>query len=132
MAARDERIANAVVDGALQFEVPLFGLPNTLHEEVYSTRGVPFVAEFFVDLDYDSLGHVIITRSHETVDPGDAADRAYRAVNDGLVRSIDGVDVAIQVRTLCIHSDTPNAPAVAAAVFDKLAASRGRAKSGAH
>src|SRR5450432_3764100 len=31
MAARDERVANAVADGAAQFDVPLFGLANTLH-----------------------------------------------------------------------------------------------------
>ena len=128
MAARDERVANAVVDGAAQFDVPLFGLPNTLHEAVYSARGIAFVAEFFVDLEYDSAGHVIITRSHEAVDAERAAERAYRAVSEGLVRSIDGVDVAVQPRTLCIHSDTPNAPAVAASVFERLA-SGGRNRS---
>ena len=128
MAARDERVANAIVDGAAQFDVPLFGLPNTLHEAVYSARGIAFVAEFFVDLEYDSAGHVIITRSHEAVDAERAAERAYRAVTEGLVRSIDGIDVAVQPRTLCIHSDTPNAPAVAASVFERLA-SGGRDRS---
>ena len=85
--------------------------------------GIAFVAEFFVDLEYDSAGHVIITRSHEAVDAERAAERAYRVVTEGLVRSIDGIDVAVQPRTLCIHSDTPNAPAVAASVFERLAAS---------
>ena len=107
--------------------MPLFGLPNTLHEAVYSARGIAFVAEFFVDLEYDSAGHVIITRSHEAVDAERAAERAYRVITEGLVRSIEGIDVAVQPRTLCIHSDTPNAPAVAASVFERLAAS-GRAK----
>jgi UPF0271 protein len=126
MAARDERVAHAVADGAAQFGVPIFGLPNTLHETVFSARGIAFVAEFFVDLEYDSRGHVIITRSHDPVDPERAAERAWRAVNDGLVRSVEGVDVAIAAETLCIHSDTPNAPAVAAAVFARLARIRDR------
>jgi UPF0271 protein len=120
MAARDERIALAAVEGSVVFGVPFFGLPNTWHERVCAARGVEFVPEFFVDLDYDRAGHVIITRSHPHVDPTAAAARALRAVTDGLVRSADGFEVAVRAQTLCIHSDTPNAPALAAAVAAML------------
>ena len=126
MAARDEAIANGIADAVAPFGVPLFGLPGTLHETVYRSRGIPFVAEFFVDLDYDANGHVIITRSHAAIDPELAADRAARAVIERKVRAIDGSDVDIEAKTLCIHSDTPNAPALAAAVFARLAGEPGR------
>ena len=130
MSARDERIADAVAEGAAVFGVPFFGLPNTCHEHVCAARGIEFVPEFFVDLDYDRDGHVIITRSHAHVDPAAAAARALRAVTDGLVRSIDGVEVPLRAQTLCIHSDTPNAPALAAAVTDVLSHVRSSAAAG--
>jgi 5-oxoprolinase (ATP-hydrolysing) subunit A len=120
MAARDERIADAVAEGAAPFGVPFFGLPNTCHESVCAARGIEFVPEFFVDLDYDRAGHVIITRTHAHVDPVAAAARAMHALTAGLVRSIDGVEVAVRAQTLCIHSDTPNAPALAAALTEML------------
>lgn len=126
MAAREEGIANAVADGALPFGVPIYGLPNTLHEEVYTARGLEFVAEFYVDLEYDSKGHIIITRSHDAIDPAYAADRALRAATDGIVRSVDGIDVAVRPQSFCIHSDTPNAADLAAAVSRNLAAIRTR------
>ena len=129
MAARDERIANAVADGAAPFGVPIYGLPNTFHESVCAARGLGFIAEFFVDLDYDAEGQVIITRTHDEIAPEQAAERAYRAVTQGLVRSIDGHDVAIRAQTLCVHSDTPNAVAIATTLFEKLAPIRESSES---
>ena len=54
MAARDETVANAVCDAAAAFGVALFGMAETAQERVYTARGVPFVAEFYADLDYDA------------------------------------------------------------------------------
>ena len=124
MAARDAEVANAILDAVFVFGVPFYGLPGTLHESACRARGVAFVAEFFVDLEYDDDGHVLITRSHEAVDEDRAAERAWRAVTEGVVVSAGGRDVAVRAETLCIHSDTPNAPLVAAAVR-RLAEARG-------
>lgn len=116
MAARDEEIANAVCDAADVFKVPLLGMVGTLHEKIYPARGHRFIAEFYADLDYNDAGGLIITREHEAKDPAAAAAKCKRAIQEGKVLSINGRDVRVGADTICVHSDTPNATAIAAAV----------------
>lgn len=125
MAARSEAVANAVADAAEVFGVPLLGMARTQHEDVYARRGIPFLAEFYVDLDYDDTGKLIITREHEAVDPDAAAVRTLRAIREGKVKSVQGTDIPMRADCICVHSDTPGAVAVArtvrAAIKDYLA-----------
>jgi len=116
MAARDEEIANAVCDAADIFKVPLLGMLGTLHEKIYLARGHRFIAEFYADLDYNDAGGLIITREHEARDPAAAAAKCKRAIQEGKVLSVSGRDVRVGADTICVHSDTPNATAIAAAV----------------
>jgi UPF0271 protein len=120
MAARMEEIAHAVCDAADVFKVPLMGMINTQHEKVYQSRGHTFIAEFYTDLDYSDDGGLIITCEHEAKDPKDAAARSVRAIKEGKVKSIGGKDVAVRADAICIHSDTPNAIAIATAVRDAV------------
>jgi len=116
MAARDGEIANAVCDAADIFKVPLLGMLGTLHEKIYLARGHRFIAEFYADLDYNDAGGLIITREHEAKDPAAAAAKCKRAIQEGKVLSVSGRDVRVGADTICVHSDTPNATAIAAAV----------------
>src|SRR6516225_12192394 len=75
MAARDSEMAHAVCDAADVFKAPLLGMIGTEHEKVYTARGLQFLAEYYVDLDYADDGRLIITREHEAVDPGVASNR---------------------------------------------------------
>ena len=68
------------------------GTADTVHEQVYTARGLPFVAEFYADLDYTADGRIIITREHEAIDPEAAAARTLRAVTEGRVEAVDGID----------------------------------------
>jgi UPF0271 protein len=121
MAARQEEVAHAVCDAAEPFKVALYGMAGTLHEKVYRARGFAFVSEFYADLDYDEKGGLIITREHHAVDPEQAAARSVRAVKESKVRSVAGNDVPVRADTVCVHSDTPNAVAIAQAVRAALA-----------
>ncbi len=120
MAARMEHVAHAVCDAADVYKVPLFGMINCLHEEVYRERGHAFVAEYYADLFYDDNGGLIITREHEPVDPDEAANRSLRAITEGKTPSVNGVDVAVRADAICVHSDTPNAVEVARKVRDAV------------
>jgi len=120
MAGRDEEIAHAVCDAADVFRVPLYGMIGTLHESVYAARGHAFVSEYYADLDYDDAGRIVIVRSRGLVDAAQAAERVRRAVRDGRVRSVGGVDVAVRADSICVHSDTPNAVEVARAVREAV------------
>lgn len=120
MAARLEHAANAVCDAADVYKVPLYGMIDCLHEEIYQARGHRFVAEYYADLDYSDDGGLIITREHAAVDPSEAAARCLRAITDGKTASVNGVDVAVRADAICVHSDTPNAVAVAEAVREAV------------
>ncbi len=113
-------MAEAVADAAVLYELPVMGLAGTLHESVYTARGVEFLAEFFADLDYDDDGTLIITREHHAVDPAVAAERVVAAVEEGAATSINGKTIPVRAETVCIHSDTPNAVEIAKAVRGAL------------
>jgi UPF0271 protein len=120
MAARMEDVAEAVADTADVYKVPLLGMKGTLHETIYQRRGHAFVAEYYADLDYNAEGGLIITREHEAKDPTDAAARCLRALTEGKTRSVTGADINVGSDAICVHSDTPNAVAIAQAVRDAV------------
>lgn len=120
MAARSEEIANAICDAADVFKVPLLGMARTKHEEIYTKRGFKFIPEFYVDLDYDKDGKLIITREHVAWDPELAAKRTLRAITEKKVKTIDGNDIPMVADCICVHSDTPGAVAVAKAVKEAI------------
>ena len=116
MAARSEEVAKAIVEAAKVFNVPLMGMIGTFHEKVYEASGLGFIAEYYADLDYNGDGGLIITREHEAKDPTEAASRCLRAITDGKTKTIAGNDIAVGSDSICVHSDTPNAVALAEAV----------------
>jgi 5-oxoprolinase (ATP-hydrolysing) subunit A len=120
VAARDEAVANAIADAAEPFGVPLYGMANTLHEQVWAGRGLGFVAEYFTDLDYGDDGSLIITREHVGYDPEQSAERAVRAVTEGKATSVNGSELPMRAESVCVHGDTPGAVEIAAAVHAAL------------
>jgi UPF0271 protein len=114
MAARDPAIAAAVAQAVKPFGVPLLGMAGTAHESAYAKAGVPMLAEFYADLDYDGDGNLILSRVHGAVDPAAARERMLRALNDGQVKTTAGRDMPMKAETVCVHSDTPAAAAIAA------------------
>lgn len=125
MAAREEAIAHAVCDAASVFALPVLGMSATRQEDVCRERGVAFIAEFFADLDYSESGALVITREHDARDAAAAAERAMRAVRVGKVRCTGGGEIDVRTETICVHSDTPNAVAIAKAVRTALDALQG-------
>src|ERR1700687_16978 len=95
-AWRDTAIAKAIVAGVNEVFPPptavaLFAAPKSVMVDIALRAGLRVVREGF-------------------------ADRGY-----GGVRAYDGSFIELAVDTLCLHGDTPGAPAIAAAVRDALA-----------
>ena len=122
MAAKSREVAKAVADAVKVFNVPVLGMAGTLHEEVYTAEGLQFISEYYADLEYADDGTLIITREHHAVDPKSAAERALRAVKDGVAETVNGGRVPVRADCICVHSDTPNAVEVAQAVKAAVAA----------
>ena len=51
---------------------------------------------------------------------GRAEEQALRIALKGKVRSLQGVELSVDAATICIHGDSPNAAATAAAVAKRL------------
>lgn len=120
MAQRDPAVAEAIADAATIFEVPVFAFANCAMSEVFRRRGIPFVCEFYADLDYDDEGRNIITREHHPVEPDEAARRVRAAAVEGKTRAVSGKIVDVVAESVCVHSDTPGAIAIARAVREVL------------
>ncbi|MEA3549271.1 5-oxoprolinase subunit PxpA [Pseudarthrobacter sp. C1] len=124
MLAGDEVLMQAAAGTAKQFGVPFYGLAGTAHESVCRAMGVEFVAELYVDLNYGPAGELLIQRRPAPTDPAAAAERVSRAVAGGPVPAVDGTPLNITFQSICVHSDAPNAVAVATAVRNALNSSR--------
>ena len=120
MVARDETLMEAVCDVALTYGVPVFGMSGTAHERVAERRGVGFVPEFYVDLEYAADGSLIIDRRPHATPVERAAERTRLAIGEGIAIAATGERIAMRVDTVCVHSDTPNAVEVARAVRSVL------------
>jgi UPF0271 protein len=126
-AWRDKDIAKAIVAGVKKVfpaptDVALFAAPNSALAEIARREGVRVVREGFADRAYEKDGSL---RSRKLAgalhtDPKIAARQALSFVREGGVRAHDGSFIKLAVDTLCLHGDTPGAPAIAAAVRKAL------------
>ncbi|MEU0482617.1 5-oxoprolinase subunit PxpA [Streptosporangium sp. NPDC006013] len=116
MVARDEALMDAVCDVAATYEVPVFGMAGTAHERVCQARGIPFLAEFYVDLEYTAEGGLIIARRPHATPVERAVERMTVALEEGVAIAVTGERIPMRFDTVCVHSDTPNAVEVASAI----------------
>ena len=124
MLASDEELMQAAAGTARQFGVPFYGLAGTAHESVCRAMGVEFVAELYVDLNYGPAGELLIQRRPAPTDPAAAGERVSRAIAGQPVVAVDGTELHLSFQSVCVHSDSPNAPAVASAVRAALGSDR--------
>lgn len=108
MAAKDQAMADAIARAIATFDPALVmvGLPASALEHAAGKAGLAFAAEGFADRAYEADGSLVSRAKPGALitDPAAAADGALRLARAG------------HVRTICIHSDTPGAVAIAAAV----------------
>jgi UPF0271 protein len=124
----DQAIASAVVAGVQKVfpsptDVALFAAPKSVMVDIAHRAGLRVVREGFADRAYEADGSLRSRRLPGALhtDPQVAAKQALSFVREGGVRAYDGSFLELAVDTLCLHGDTPGAPAIAAAVRDALA-----------
>lgn len=108
MAAKDQAMADAIARAiaAVDATLVMVGLPGSALERAAARAGLTFAAEGFADRAYEADG-TLTPRSKAgalITDPAAAAEGALRLAREG------------RVRTICVHSDTPDAAAIAASV----------------
>ncbi|QGY32938.1 lactam utilization protein LamB (plasmid) [Pantoea cypripedii] len=120
MAMRDNHIAEGVADAVLALGVPIIACAFSEMTRVFDARGVEYSCEFYADLDYDDEGRQIIALTHDPVEPAVSAARVLQALKTGTAKSVNGKTVRVAADTVCVHSDTPNAIAIAKAVHTAM------------
>ncbi|GIG40518.1 LamB/YcsF family protein [Cellulomonas phragmiteti] len=116
----DDEQARAVVEGVLAVDprLAVLGLPGSRVLAHAAAAGLRTVVEAFVDRGYRADG-TLVPRTEPgalVTDPVVAAERAVRLAVDGVVVAVDGTPVHLRPDSLCVHSDTRGAVALAAAV----------------
>jgi UPF0271 protein len=115
---RDDGHAAVVVEAARAWDLPVLGLPRSRVLELAAAAGVGAFREFFADRGYASDGKLVPrTETGALVaDPAEVARRVARMAADGVVGSVDGVDVPVAADSVCVHGDTPGAVGLARGV----------------
>jgi len=130
VAATDADVARAVVDAVLSdaartgAALPVLTLPGCALADLAAAQGIPVVGEAFADRAYTDQG-LLVPRSQDgaVIDDEMAfVTRVVRLASTGLLTSIDGVDVSVRARSVCLHSDTPGAARAAALLRNALEA----------
>jgi len=115
MAAGDAALAEAVVRAvrATDRRLLLYGPPNSRLQDEARRQGAVFVAEGFADRAYASDGGLVPRGVPGAVveQPERALAQALALARDGRAESVDGKRIALGVRTICLHGDTPQAAA---------------------
>jgi UPF0271 protein len=96
----------------------MFALPGSVLERACLEAGLPVAREAYIDRAYHADGRLVPRSRADAMvtDSAEAARRAVQMVRDGVVESVEGRLVEVFPDTLSLHSDTPNAVAMMAAV----------------
>ena len=124
MSVRRKDIADAIARGVAAFDesLVLVALPGSELLAAGSRLGLRVAAEAFADRSYEPDGSLTPRRFADAVlrDEAVVAARAVQMVRDGCVAARDGTVLSVRPDTICIHGDTPDAAALAAAVRSAL------------
>jgi len=123
-AVHDRVLATAIAEGVARWkkDVILVGLAGSPMLEVFQECGFRVAAEAFADRRYESDG-TLRSRKHTDAlirDPEEASRQALDIAERGTVTAYDGSSIPVKAQTICVHSDTPDAVKIAAAIQQKL------------
>lgn len=123
-AERDDAVAATVAEALAQTDLQLIVLApaTSAMARAADSAGLRVAREGFLDRAYEADGTL---RSRKLAgalitDPAAAARQALSFLGHGGVRAHDGSFLRLTVDTLCVHGDTPGAPAILRAVRDAL------------
>jgi UPF0271 protein len=133
MAARDTALAEALATAVAQFDRTLvfFALAGSGMLDAGRRAGLTVAAEGFADRSYEPDGSLTPRSAPGSVidDVEQVVARAVRMVCDARVTARNGTRIPLQIDTICVHGDTPGAPALARALHEGLEAAGVRVAS---
>jgi UPF0271 protein len=125
MMERDEALAVAAGEAVLESggkSLILMAMATGKYDRTCRKMGVRVVSEGFADRAYDVECRLVSRKLAGSLitDPQRAAAQAVKMAMEGKVKTIDGVEIDINVQSICCHGDTPGAPRIVRAVREAL------------
>jgi len=118
--------AEAVALAALEYDpsLAMLGAPGSHLLAVIDVIGMEPVAEAFADRAYHADGTLVARSEPGAVltDPSEVAARAVSLATKARVIAIDGSEIEVEARSICIHGDTEGAVELAREVRSALEA----------
>lgn len=116
--AADPEVAELVVRISRSAGLAVVGLPGGTVLDQARQAGLVAVPEAFADRGYLPSGALVPRGQPGAIldDPQQVAQRMVGLVRHGTVATADGTPVAVTARSICVHSDTPGAVAIARTV----------------
>jgi UPF0271 protein len=112
MTVRQPALAEAVAQAVFDFDPTLqLFVANRNMAQAARDKGLAVCSEVFADRSYQDDG-TLTPRSQPGAmieDVEQAIAQVRRMVLEGVVRSVNGVDVPVVADTLCLHGDQPGA-----------------------
>ena len=104
-----EDFARAIVEGICEVDDRLTLLALSGSEMLFAAEkaGLRAASEVFADRAYQANG-TLVPRSQPgamITDENEAIARVVRMVTEGVVTSIDGIDVPLRADSICVHGD---------------------------
>ncbi len=119
-AVHDERQAAAIVAAVVAYDatLPMLGLPGSALLRLAQEAGLATITEAFADRGYTARATLVPRTEPGALlhDPADIAERMVAMVTTGRLRSVDGEEIEVSARSICVHGDTPGAVAMAVAL----------------
>lgn len=110
---REVALAEAVAAdlGRLWPDLIVFALAGSPLARAAHARGLRVAEEVFADRTYQRDGTLTPRSAPNAMieDEGAAVGQVLRILREGLVRSVDGIDVPLRADTICVHGDGPKA-----------------------
>ena len=124
MTAEEPDLALALARAirAVDRDLIMVVMPGMATEAAAEKQGLPMCREIYCDRAYADNGNLLSRKLPGAVihDPDAAADRVLRMIGDQAVETASGRKLRIRVDSVCVHSDTQGALAMAKTLRRKL------------
>lgn len=124
LAAADGDVAAEIARVADVLGLPVLAISGTALERACRSAGVEVYSEVFADRAYQADGQLVPRSRAGAVihDAALAAERLMGFLRSGEMPCLDGGAVRLAAQSVCVHSDTPGAVAMARDIRARLAA----------
>lgn len=124
LAAGDADVATEIARVAGRLGLPVLAISGTALERACRSGGVPVFSEVFADRAYQADGQLVPRSRPGAVihDADAAAERLMAFLRTGEMPCLDGGTVRLAAQSVCVHSDTPGAVAMARDIRARLTA----------